>query len=68
MRSRLRRAGIKGSPGRVLERLSIQRSVEAEAGGRTILGLVKATEEQLSLFKALDLPPPQHRDLINSTL
>jgi hypothetical protein len=26
--------------------------------------MVKATAEQLSLFKAMKVPPPQHKDLL----
>lgn len=63
MRQRLRKARIERSPERVLQRLSIQRSVEAQADGRRIHGLVTATAEQLSLFKALGVPAPQHKDL-----
>jgi transposase len=63
MRLRLHLANIHRSPERVLQRLSLQRSVEAEAQGRRIQGLVKPSPGQLSLFKALRVPVPQHKDL-----
>lgn len=68
MRQRLRQAKITRSPERVLEKLCIQRTVEATADGKKIQGLVQPTEQQLNLFKALNIPKPQHKHLANPAL
>lgn len=68
MRQRLQKASIKRSPERILEKLSFQRTVEATLNGQRIQGLVPPTEEQLSLFKALNIPKPQHKSLLNPAL
>lgn len=68
MRQRLRKAKLDRSAERVLEKLCIQRSVKATANGRKIQGLTTATPEQLTLFKALEVPAPQHKDLAGSTM
>lgn len=68
MRQRLRKAKITRSPERVLEKLSFQRTVEATADGKRVHGLVSATEEQITLFSALNIPKPQHKNLANPTL
>jgi transposase len=68
MRQRLRRVNIRRSPEMVLEKLSRQRTVEATANGRKLQGLVRATEEQLRLFKALNMPAPHHKHLTHPTL
>jgi hypothetical protein len=51
-----------------LEKLSFQRTVEATANRKMIQGLVRASEEQLSLFQALNVPVPQHKHLANPAL
>ena len=63
MRHRLHKAKIKRSPERVLEKLSFQRTVVAKIKGKTIEGLVPPTPEQLSFFKALNIPEPQYKNL-----
>ena len=63
MRHRLQKAKIKRSPERVLEKLSFQRTVVATVKGKTIAGLVPSTAEQLTFFKALNIPEPQHKHL-----
>jgi transposase len=68
MRQRLRKVNIRRSPEMVLEKLSRQRTVETDANGRKLRGLVRATEEQLHLFKALSMPAPQHKHLTDPTL
>jgi len=68
IRSRLRKAGIARSPERALEKLSIQRALEVNTEAGVVQGLVKATGEQLSLFKAMNVPPPQHKHLQQQTL
>jgi transposase len=68
MRHRLEKAKIRRSPERVLEKLSFQRTVEARLKGRKIQGLIRPTPEQLSFFKALNIPEPQHKHLINPAL
>lgn len=68
MRQRLRKLNIRRSPEKVLEKLSRQRTVETDANGKTLHGLVRATEEQLHLFKALSMPAPQHKHLVDPTL
>jgi transposase len=68
MRQRLRKARIKRSPERVLEKLSFQRTVEATSEGKRIQGLVPPTGEQLSFFNALNIPKPQHKHLTNPAL
>jgi len=68
IRSRLRKAGIARTPERALEKLSIQRALEVYTEAGVVQGLVKATAEQLSLFKAMDVPPPQHKHLQQQTL
>jgi transposase len=68
MRQRLRNAKVERSPERVLEKLSLHRTVEATANGKRIQGLVRASEEQLSLFQALNVPVPQHKHLANPAL
>lgn len=68
MRQRLQKASIKRSPERILEKLSFQRTVEATLNGQKVQGLVAPTEEQLSLFKALNIPKPQHKNLANPTM
>ena len=68
MRQRLRRAKISRSPERILEKLSFQRTVEATAEGKKISGLIPPTEEQLSLFQALNIPKPLHKHLSNPTV
>jgi transposase len=68
MRQRLKKVNIRRSPEMVLAKLSRQRTVEATADGKTLQGLVRATEEQLRLFKALSMPAPQHKHLTDPTL
>jgi transposase len=68
MRHRLERAKIKRSPERVLEKLSFQRTVEARLKGRKIQGLIPPTPEQLSFFRALNIPEPQHKHLTDPAL
>jgi transposase len=68
MRQRLRGASVNRSPERALEKLSFQRTVEATANSKKIRGLVRPTAEQLTLFKALSVPPPQPKHLANPAL
>jgi hypothetical protein len=68
MRHRLQKAKIKRSPERVLEKLSFQRTVVAKVKDKTIEGLVPPTAEQLSFFKALNIPEPQYKNLGNRAL
>jgi transposase len=68
MRHRLRTAKIDTSPERVLEKLSFQRTVEANINGRTVQGLIPPTQSQLKLFEALNVPAPQHQNLQDPTL
>jgi len=68
MRQRLRKAKIKRSPERVLEKLSFQRTVQATSKGKRIQGLVPPTEEQLSFFEALNIPKPQHKHFASPAL
>jgi transposase len=68
MRQRLRKLNIRRAPEKVLEKLSRQRTVDATANGKKLQGLVRATEEQLHLFKALGMPAPQHKHLTDPTL
>jgi transposase len=68
MRQRLKKVNIRRSPEMVLEKLSRQRTLEATANGKNLKGLVRATEEQLRLFKALNMPAPQHKHLTDPTL
>jgi len=63
MRQRLQLANIHRSPERVLQRLSLHRSVEAKTQGKHIQGLLTPSPEQLSLFKALGVGAPQHKEL-----
>jgi len=68
MRSRLNQAKIFTSPERVLEKLTLNRTVQARINGKKFEGLIPPTPEQLDLFKALGVPTPQHHDLQKSTL
>jgi transposase len=68
LRQRLQKASVKRSPERILEKLSFQRTVEATLNGQRVQGLVAPTEEQLSLFKALNIPKPLHKHLANPAL
>jgi len=68
MRHRLQKAKIKRSPERVLEKLSFQRTVVARVKGKTIEGLIPSTPEQLSFFKALNIPEPQYKNLSDRAL
>jgi transposase len=63
MRSRLNASKIVKSPERVLEKLSFQRTVEAQVDGRRIKGLTAPTYEQLSFYEALGVARPQYRDV-----
>jgi len=63
MRSRLHASKIVKSPERVLEKLSFQRTVEAEVNGARIKGLTAPTPEQLSFYDALGVPKPQFQDM-----
>ena len=63
MRSRLHEAQIFTSPARVLEKLALQRTVQAEIDGKKFDGLIPPTPEQLDLFKALGVPTPHHQNL-----
>ena len=63
MRSRLHASKIVKSPERVLEKLSFQRTVEAEVQGSTIKGLTPATPEQLSFYNALGVVKPQFQGM-----
>jgi transposase len=63
MRSRLHEAKIFTSPERVLEKLALQRTVQAEIDGKKFDGLIPPTPEQLDLFKALGIPTPHHQNL-----
>jgi transposase len=63
MRSRLNQAKIFTSPERVLEKLALQRTVQAEINGKKVDGLIPPTAEQLDLFKALGVPTPHHQNL-----
>jgi hypothetical protein len=63
MRQRLQLANIHSSPERVLQRLSLQRSVETKTQGKHIQGLLTPGPEQLSLFEALGVGAPQHKEL-----
>lgn len=63
MRRRLQQAEISTSPERVLEKLALQRTVQAEINGKKVDGLIPPTPEQLDLFKALEVPPPHHQNL-----
>ncbi len=63
MRNRLHASKIVKSPERVLDKLSFQRTVEAEVKGRMILGLTAPTPEQLSFYDALGVPKPQYQDM-----
>jgi transposase len=65
MRHRLRTAKIDTSPERVLEKLSFQRTVEANINGQTVQGLVSPTPVQLELFAALEMPAPQPKNLLD---
>jgi hypothetical protein len=51
------------SPERVLEKLSFQRTVEAEVNGIRIKGLTAPTPEQLSFYDALGVPKPQFQNM-----
>jgi hypothetical protein len=68
MRQRFKRVNIRRSPELVLEKLSRQRTVEATVNGKKLHDLVRATDEQLCLFKALYMPAPQHKHLTDPTL
>jgi transposase len=63
MRSRLNASKIVKSPERVLEKLSFQRTVEAQVEGQTIKGLTTPTPEQLSFYEALGVAKPQYQDM-----
>jgi len=63
MRSRLNASKIVKSPERVLEKLSFQRTVEAQVNGRTVKGLTAPTPEQLSFYDALGVASPQYQDI-----
>jgi hypothetical protein len=63
MRQRLQLANIHSSPERVLQRLSLHRSVEAKTQGKHIQGFLTPGPEQLSLFEALGVGAPQHKEL-----
>ena len=62
IRSRLHASKIVKSPERVLEKLSFQRTVEAEVNGNRIKGLTAPTPEQLSFYNALGVRKPQFQD------
>jgi hypothetical protein len=47
----------------MLEKLSFQRTVEAEVKGQRIRGLTAPTPEQLSFYDALGVQKPQYRDM-----
>jgi len=63
MRQRLKKVDIRLSPEVVLEKLPRQRTVKATANGKKFRGLVRATDHQLRLFRALNMPAPQHKHL-----
>jgi len=63
MRSRLNASKVVKSPERVLEKLSFQRTVEAQINGHTIRGLTAPTLEQLSFYDALGVASPQYHDI-----
>jgi transposase len=63
MRSRLNASKIVKSPERVLEKLSFQRTVEAQVNGQAIKGLTAPTPEQLSFYEALGVAKPQYQDM-----
>lgn len=63
MRSRLYASKVVKSPERMLEKLSFQRTVEAEVNGARIKGLTAPTPEQLSFYDALGIPKPQFQDM-----
>jgi len=63
MSNRLHASKIVKSPERMLEKLSFQRTVQAEVKGRRIQGLTAPTPEQLSFYDALGLPKPQYQDM-----
>jgi transposase len=63
IRFRLNASKIVKSPERVLEKLSFQRTVEAQVDGRRIKGLTAPTYEQLSFYEALGVAKPQYRDI-----
>jgi len=63
MRSRLNASKIVKSPERVLEKLSFQRTVEAQVNGQAIKGLTAPTPEQLSFYEALGVQRPQYQDI-----
>lgn len=65
MRHRLRTAKIHTSPERALEKLSFQRTVEANINGRTVQGVISPTQVQLELFAALEMPAPQPKNLLD---
>lgn len=62
IRKKLRDAGIRSQPHRVLENLSRIVAVETQVEGRQTKALTTSSEEQPSLFKALGVPKPTHRD------
>ncbi len=61
--SRHHASKIVKSPERVLEKLSFQRTVEAEVKGARRKGLTAPTPEQLSFYVALGVPKPQFQDI-----
>jgi len=63
IRNRLHASKIVKSPERVLEKLSFQRTVEAEVQGQKIRGLTTPTLEQLSFYDALGIQKPQFQDM-----
>jgi transposase len=63
MRNRLHATRIVKSPECVLEKLSFQRTAEAEVKVQRIRGLTAPTPEQLSFYDALGLPKPQYQDM-----
>jgi hypothetical protein len=63
MRNRLHASKTVKSPERMLEKLSYQRTVEAEVKGQRMQGLTAATPEQLSFYDALGVPKPQYQDM-----
>lgn len=67
IRNKLKAAGISTLPTRVLEKLSRIIALETDADGKRHKATTTPSPEQLTLFKALELPKPTHKDFAFET-
>lgn len=62
MRMKLRASGIPMMPARALDKLSRIIALQIEDGGASRKAVTTPSPEQLTLFKALEVPKPNHND------